>query len=81
MAGNCALWVVTSRPTQRADTHQWKGRHWLLCMPYIRGCEDLIIVTDHKPVMQILDDRPLDNMTNRCLLNLKAKNPSPTDLP
>ncbi len=40
---------------------------------YILGCEDLIIATDHKPLMKILDDRPLANITNRRLLNLKEK--------
>ncbi len=40
---------------------------------YVLGCEDLIIATDHKPLIKILDDRPLANITHRRLLNLKEK--------
>ena len=40
---------------------------------YILGCKDLIIATDHKPLLKILDDRPLTEITNRRLLNLKEK--------
>ena len=40
---------------------------------YILGCKNLIIATDHKPLLKILDDRPLTEITNRRLLNLKEK--------
>ncbi len=40
---------------------------------YILGCSNLIVVTDHKPLVQILNDRPLTDITNRRLLNLKEK--------
>ena len=40
---------------------------------YILGCPDLIVTTDHKPLLQILDDRSLNDITNRRLLNLKEK--------
>ena len=36
-------------------------------------CEDLIIATDHKPLLQILNDRSLTDIANRRLLNLKEK--------
>ena len=40
---------------------------------YILGCSSLIVVTDHKPLVQILNDRSLTDITNRRLLNLKEK--------
>ena len=40
---------------------------------YVIGCEDLIVATDHKPLLRILDDRSLTEIYNRRLLNLKEK--------
>ena len=40
---------------------------------YILGCSQLIVATDHKPLIQILNDRALTDITNRRLLNLKEK--------
>ena len=40
---------------------------------YVLGCADLIVATDHKPLLQILNDRSLTEITNRRLLNLKEK--------
>ena len=40
---------------------------------YVLGCEDLIVATDHKPLLQILNDRSLTEIDNRRLLNLKEK--------
>ena len=44
-----------------------KARHFVL------GCEDLIVATDHKPLLKILDDRHLHNIKNPRLFNLKEK--------
>ena len=40
---------------------------------YILGCPKLIVTTDHKPLVQILNDRSLSDIHNRRLLNLKEK--------
>lgn len=40
---------------------------------YVLGCTDLIIATDHKPLLRILNDRSLTEIDNRRLLNLKEK--------
>ena len=40
---------------------------------YILGCPQLIVATDHKPLVQILNDRALTDIPNRRLLNLKEK--------
>ena len=40
---------------------------------YILGCKDLVVATDHKPLLKILNDKPLTEITNRRLLNLKEK--------
>ena len=40
---------------------------------YVMGCTDLTVATDHKPLLRILDDRPLSEIINRRLLNLKEK--------
>ena len=40
---------------------------------YVLGCKNLIITTDHKPLIGILNDRPLAEIPNRRLLNLKEK--------
>ena len=40
---------------------------------YTEGCTDLIVATDHKPLVGVLNDRPLTDIANRRLLNLKEK--------
>ena len=40
---------------------------------YILGCKNLVVATDHKPLIRILDDKPLTDIPNRRLLNLKEK--------
>ena len=40
---------------------------------YVLGCTNLIVTTDHKPLLQILNDRSLTDIGNRRLLNLKEK--------
>ena len=40
---------------------------------YVLGCPDLIIATDHKLLLQVLNDRSLTEIHNRRLLNLKEK--------
>ena len=40
---------------------------------YIQGCTDLTVATDHKPLVGILNDRALTEISNRRLLNLKEK--------
>ena len=40
---------------------------------YILGCPKLLVTTDHKPLVQILNDRSLTDIHNRRLLNLKEK--------
>ena len=37
------------------------------------GCTDLVVVTDHKPLLNILNDRCLADIENRRLRNLKEK--------
>ena len=44
-----------------------KARHFVL------GCKDLIVATDHKPLLKILGDRHLQDIKNPCLVNLKQK--------
>ena len=40
---------------------------------YVLGCKDLLVATDHKPLLQILNNRSLTEIDNRRLLNLKEK--------
>ena len=40
---------------------------------YVLGCTNLIVATDHKPLLKILNDRSLTDIGNRRLLNLKEK--------
>ena len=40
---------------------------------YTLGCTKLIVATDHKPLVQILNDKSLTDISNRRLLNLKEK--------
>lgn len=44
-----------------------KARHFVL------GCSDLIIATDHKPLLKVFSDRSLEDINNTRLLNLKEK--------
>ena len=37
------------------------------------GCKDLTVATDHKPLLNILNDRSLADIQNRRLQNLKEK--------
>ena len=40
---------------------------------YILGCPDLTVATDHKPLLGLLNERSLADISNRRLLNLKEK--------
>ena len=40
---------------------------------YVLGCPDLTVATDHKPLLNVLNDRSLADIQNRRLLNLKEK--------
>ena len=40
---------------------------------FTQGCEDLIIVTDHKPLVKIFGDRTLDEISNSRLFRLKQR--------
>ena len=40
---------------------------------YTQGCEKLVIGVDHKPLLGILNDRPLEKIENGRLLRLKEK--------
>ena len=43
------------------------------CRYFIQGCKDLTVVTDHLPLLHILNDRSLADIGNRRLQNLKEK--------
>lgn len=38
-----------------------------------QGCDNLVVVTDHKPLMKIFGDRRLDEITNSRLFRLKQR--------
>ena len=40
---------------------------------FTQGCDDLIVVTDHKPLVKILGDRTLDEISNSRLFRLKQR--------
>ena len=40
---------------------------------FVAGCKDLIIATDHKPLLGILNDKELDSIDNSRLVKLKQK--------
>ena len=40
---------------------------------FILGCPDLIVATDHKPLVRIFNDRELAQITNPRLLSLKQR--------
>ena len=40
---------------------------------FTQGCDDLVVVTDHKPLVKILGDRTLDEITNTRLFRLKQR--------
>ena len=44
------------------------------CCMFTLGCDDLLVATDHKPLVKILGDSSLDNIKNPRLFNLKEKN-------
>ena len=49
-------------------------RYFILgCRYFILGCMDLIVATDHKPLVHVLNDRSLSDIQNRRLQNLKEK--------
>ena len=43
------------------------------CRYFIQGCPNLSIITDHKPLLHVFNDRSLADMENRRLQNLKEK--------
>ena len=40
---------------------------------YTKGCDKLMIGTDHKPLSGVLNDRSLDSLDNLRLIRLKEK--------
>ncbi|KXJ11077.1 Retrovirus-related Pol polyprotein from transposon opus [Exaiptasia diaphana] len=40
---------------------------------FTQGCDDLVVVTDHKPLTKILGDRTLDEITSSRLFRLKQR--------
>lgn len=40
---------------------------------FTQGCDDLVVVTDHKPLVGIFGDRTLDEITNTRLFRLKQR--------
>ena len=40
---------------------------------FTHGCDDLIVVTDHKPLVKLFGDRTLDEITNSRLFRLKQR--------
>ena len=40
---------------------------------FTQGCDNLVIVTDHKPLVKLLTDRTLDQITNPRLFSLKQR--------
>jgi len=40
---------------------------------FVLGCRDLIIAVDHKPLLRVLGDRSLEDISNTRLRNLKEK--------
>ena len=40
---------------------------------FTQGCDDLIVVTDHKPLVKIFGDRTLDEISNSRLFRLKQR--------
>ena len=79
--GGWKLCLVGSRFTHAAETRYAPIEGELLAVVYalhqtryyIQGCSDLTVATDHKPLCGVLNDRPLAEITNRRLLNLKEK--------
>ena len=43
------------------------------CRMFVLGCDNLIVATDHKPLVPILNTKALELIKNPCLLNLKEK--------
>ena len=41
--------------------------------PFVLGCNDLIVATDHKPLLKVLGDRKMEDIKNPRLYNLKEK--------
>ena len=79
--GGWKLCLVGSRFTHDAETRYAPVEGEALAVVYalhqtryyIQGCTDLTIATDHKPLLGILNDRSLTEISNRRLLNLKEK--------
>ena len=40
---------------------------------FTQGCDDLLVVTDHKPLVKVFGDRTLDEITNTRLFRLKQR--------
>ena len=43
------------------------------CRMFIMGCEDLLVTTDHKPLVKILGDSDLDRITNPRIFAIKER--------
>ena len=43
------------------------------CRHFVLGCKDLVVVTDHKPLLKVLGDRQLEEICNPRIFKLKEK--------
>ena len=77
-------WRITlagSRPLKSAETRYAPVEGEALAVAwsleqtryFTQGCNDLIVLTDHKPLCKLLGDRSLDEIQNPRLLRLKEK--------
>lgn len=75
------LVLAGSRFTKPAESHYHPVEGEALAVAYalqktryyIQGCKQLIVATDHRPLLKIFGDRSLEDITNPRLLNFKEK--------
>ena len=71
-----AGWVkipIICRPTLCSDCRRSPSWGLEQTRYFTQGCDNLLIVPDHKPLLKILGDRKLDEITNSRLFRLKQR--------
>uniref|UniRef100_A0A0K2V5W2 Putative LOC100197465 [Hydra vulgaris] n=1 Tax=Lepeophtheirus salmonis TaxID=72036 RepID=A0A0K2V5W2_LEPSM len=74
----CKITLVGSRflsDTEKQVVGQILGSAWSTeqTKDFTHVCDKLIVVTDHKPFVELLGDRILDKITKMCLFRLKER--------
>ena len=79
--GGCKVTVCHSQFLSKSEANYWPTEGEALAVAWALedtkfftiGCKDLHIITDHKPLISLLGDKPLEEINNRRLVSFRER--------